>query len=139
MVSKSILSGIIVIVLFVVAVAFMLLPIPQHMEEVAVIKEGQILNLADLSQNMILPNGAELKNFEISILSGVEIISAEYISSEAYPPLKLTWLDSGNNVGYSSHTILNKPSYYFYGGGSGVIKIWPHHGAKEVKVEIWKG
>ncbi len=140
-------SGIIVMLLFAVgAIALMSLSLPQQLNansdtvEVAEIKEGQIIDLTHLPQNLILPNSAELKNVGISTLGGVEIISAEYISTEENPPIKLTWLDSsGNQVGYSSHSVLNKPLYYgFHDGASGVIKIWPHLGAQKVKIEIWK-
>lgn len=131
-------------IIAIVAVGAIIVALISQEESVIVvtseIQEGQIIDLAYLPQNMILPNGAELKKISMQTLAGVEIISAEYISSEAYPPIKLTWLDSnGKGVAYSSHTVLNKPLYYgFHDGDSGVIGIWPHLGARKVKVEIWK-
>lgn len=135
-------KSIAIIALLVIGVAIVaLVPHNEFVSSHAVsVGDGQVMDLANFPQNLILPNGAELKNVGNQTLSGVEIISAEYVSNETYSPIKLTWLDSGRNkVGYSSHTVLNKPSYYgFYDGASGIVKIWPHLGAKKVKVEIWK-
>ncbi len=141
-------SGIIVLVLLLVvgvsAIALMShshFASPAESADIMVeVQDGHVIDLAHLPQNLILPNGAKLKNIGMQTLSGTEIISAELFSSEDNSPIKLTWLDSnGNRVGYSSHTVLNKPSYYgFYDGDSGIIKIWPHIGAKKVKVEILK-
>lgn len=103
------------------------------------IQEGQILNLANLPENLVLPNGMILKNTALvneGPLAGT--ISAVVIYAKETKPLKMIWLDgAGNKISYSSHTVLNSPPFGVEESG-GKIKIWPLYGAKQVKLEVWE-
>lgn len=102
------------------------------------IQEGQVLSLANLPENMMLPNGMVLKDvILVSEGSLAATISATAFFKESSGPLKVTWLDeSGNDVSYSSHTVLNSP---LFGTDSGEqINIWSLRGAKKVKFETWE-
>lgn len=103
------------------------------------IQKGQILNLANLPENMVLPNGMILKNTVLvneGPLAGT--ISAVVIYAKETKPLKIIWLDSvGNEISHSSHTVLNSPPFGVEEPGD-KIKIWSLYGADQVKLEIWE-
>jgi len=142
--NKKVSTELILIVGIILIAGLFLLAIPTQQSGVTAkgmpveIQEGQVLNLANLPENMVLPNGMVLEGVVlVSEGSLAGTISATAFFEESSEPLKVTWLDeNGNDVSYSSHTVLNSPPF---GTDSGEqINIWSLRGAEKVKFETWE-
>ncbi len=124
--------------IIVIGLLFSIIPAQPQYAEVAtiipvVIQEGQAVNLADLPESMVLPNGVMIEGVDFTE-EGAGIISAIISFNGEEKSLKMSWLDkSGNQISY---TVLNNPPYGAESGGE--IKIWSTSGAEQVKFEVWK-